>query len=118
VAIAVFQFAPAADVDANLTSLAEAAEAAASRGARVLVAPEYASYFVDPFDASLAEHAQDLDGPFTRSLATIAAQHDLTVVAGLVERGSASGRRRANGSSPARSLIRRRSSSTACVSGS
>ena len=87
VGIAVFQFAPAADTDANLTSLAAAAETAASRGARVLVAPEYASYFVDPFDASLTEHAQELDGPFTRSLATIAAQHDLTIVAGLVEKG-------------------------------
>ena len=88
VGIAVFQFAPAADTDANLTRLAEAAETAADRGARVLVAPEYASYFVDPFDETLAAHAQDLDGPFTRSLATIAAQHDLTIVAGLVERGA------------------------------
>ena len=89
VGIAVFQFAPVADTDANLTRLAEAAEAAADRGARVLVAPEYASYFVNPLDESLLAHAQDLDGPFARSLATIAAQHDLTIVAGLVERGSA-----------------------------
>lgn len=88
VGIAVFQFAPAADTDANLTRLAEAAEAAADRGARVLVAPEYASYFVDPLDESLVRYAQDLDGPFTRSLATIAAQHDLTIVAGLVEHGT------------------------------
>ena len=88
VGIAVFQFAPSTDLDANLAQLAGAAATASSRGARVLVAPEYSSYFVEPFDASLAEHAQDLDGSFTRSLATIAAQYDLTIVAGLVEKGA------------------------------
>lgn len=88
IGIAVLQFAPTADTEANLTTIAGLAATAAERGARVVVAPEYASYYVDPFDASLAEHAQEIDGPFSRALATIAAQHDLTIVAGLVEQGS------------------------------
>lgn len=88
VGIAVAQFAPGADADENLTTLAELASTAAERGARVVVAPEYASYFIDPFDTTLAANAQPLDGPFTRALATIAAQNDLTIVAGLVEQGT------------------------------
>ncbi|MGO1467174.1 MAG: carbon-nitrogen hydrolase family protein [Microbacterium gubbeenense] len=88
VGIAVVQFVPTADTDANLTAIAELVATAAERGARVVVAPEYSSYFVNPFDASLLDNAQDLDGPFALALATIAAQHDLTIVAGLVERGT------------------------------
>lgn len=88
VAVAVAQFAPTADTAANLTRIAEFSATAAGRGARVVVAPEYSSYFVAPFDDSLAAHAQPLDGPFTRELATIAAQNDLTIIAGLVEEGA------------------------------
>lgn len=88
VGIAVAQFAPGVDTDENLTRIAEFAQAAAARGARVVVAPEYSSYFVDPFDDTLAEHAQPIDGTFTRALATIAAQNDLRIVAGLVEEGA------------------------------
>ena len=47
--------------------------------------PEYASYFVDPFDASLVAHAQHLDGPFVEALTGLAARHDVHVVAGLLE---------------------------------
>ncbi|WP_260406419.1 carbon-nitrogen hydrolase family protein [Microbacterium sp. G2-8] len=83
--IAVGQFAPTADSDANLAQVAAFAATAAERGARVLLAPEYSSYFVNPMDSSLAEHAQSLDGSFTRRLAELAAHHALTIVAGLVE---------------------------------
>ncbi|MGO3553850.1 MAG: nitrilase-related carbon-nitrogen hydrolase [Microbacterium gubbeenense] len=86
VGIAVVQFVPTADTDANLTAIAELVATAAERGARVVVAPEYSSYFVNPFDASLLDNAQDLDGPFALALATIAAQHDLTIVAPSTER--------------------------------
>ncbi len=48
--------------------------------------PEYSSYFVDPFDSSLAENAEDLDGPFVQALAALASELDVVVVAGLVER--------------------------------
>jgi predicted amidohydrolase len=84
--IAVAQFAPTADTVANLATIRDLVATASARGARLVVFPEYSSYFVDPFDASLAEHAQDIDGPFVDELIRIAASHDLHIVAGLVER--------------------------------
>lgn len=87
IAVAVAQFAPTADADLNLSQIDDLTMTAASRGASVVVFPEYASYFIDPFDESLAAHAQDLDGPFVQRLTALAAQHGLTIVAGLVERG-------------------------------
>lgn len=84
--IAVAQFSPTADAPANLALIADLAATASARGARVVVFPEYSSYFVDPFDESLRANAEDLVGPFTRGLATVAATHDVVVVAGLLER--------------------------------
>src|SRR5690606_3861984 len=92
VAVAVAQFAPTADPDANLRLIAELTETAAARGAHLVLFPEYSSYFVDPFDDSLAAHAQDLDGPFTLSLRELAAQHDVCIVAGLLEKATDAGR--------------------------
>lgn len=86
VGVAVGQFAPTGDSDANLATIAHLAAVAAGRGARVVVFPEYSSFFIDPFDASLVDNAQDLDGPFVRELATIASAHSIHIVAGLLER--------------------------------
>jgi len=86
--IAVAQFAPTAGVDANLQLIAELATKAARRGAHVVLFPEYSSYFIDPFDASLAAHAQDVDGSFVAGLIEIADDLDLCLVAGLLERGT------------------------------
>lgn len=85
-ALAVAQFAPAADTSANLAQIRELVARAAGRGARIAVFPEYASYFVDPFDESLRAHAQDLGGPFVEGLGQLSAEHDVVVVAGLIER--------------------------------
>jgi deaminated glutathione amidase len=90
VGVAVAQFSPGASVDANLATIAELTERAAARGARIVLFPEYASYFVDPFDASLAENAQDVDGPFVEALIALAARHGVTIAAGLLERGDGS----------------------------
>lgn len=87
VGIAVAQFAPTADEPANLAEIDELTGRAAARGARLVLFPEYASYFVDPFDETLADHAQDVDGAFTTALRAIAARHGVVVVAGLLERG-------------------------------
>lgn len=88
--LAVAQFAPVADRVANLDRIRLLAAQAASRGARVLVLPEYSSFFVDPFDASLRKNAEPgLDGPFVRGLREIALREDLTLVAGLVEAADA-----------------------------
>ncbi len=88
IAVGVAQFAPTADTAANLSTIRQLTATAAARGARVVVFPEYSSYFVDPFDASLAEHAQELDGTFVRELGSIARDHDAVVVAGLLERAA------------------------------
>jgi predicted amidohydrolase len=85
-AIAVAQFAPTADAAANLDAVAQLVTTASSRGARLVVLPEYSSYFVDPFDDTLADNAEELDGPFVTRLTEIARMHDVIVVAGLLER--------------------------------
>ncbi len=84
--VAVAQFAPTADAGANLRAVTDIVAEAAAGGARLVVLPEYSSYFVDPFDASLAENAQSVEGEFVASLVEAAAAHDVHVVAGLVER--------------------------------
>lgn len=86
VGVAVAQFAPTAGADANLDAIAALVDTAASRGARVVLFPEYSSYFIDPFDESLARNAQDVDGSFVRGLVDIAGRSGTTVVAGLLER--------------------------------
>jgi len=86
VGIAVAQFAPSASREGNLADITRLARRAAARGAAVVVFPEYSSYFVDPFDSSLAENAEDLDGPFVHALIALASELDLVVVAGLVEK--------------------------------
>ena len=86
VGVAVAQFAPAASKHTNLDAIGDLARTAAARGAQVIVFPEYSSYFVDPFDASLSENAEDLGGPFTSALQALAAELGVVLVAGLVER--------------------------------
>lgn len=86
VAIAVAQFAPGDDTDDNLERMSRLAGDAANRGALLVVFPEYSSYFTPTMDASWAEHAQGLHGPFVRALAELATELGIHVVAGLVER--------------------------------
>ena len=88
VGVAVAQFAPTAEERANLAAIDELTARAVARGAEVVLFPEYASYFVDPFDDTLRAHAQDVDGDFTRGLREIASRYGAVVVAGLVERGA------------------------------
>ncbi|MFS0867154.1 carbon-nitrogen hydrolase family protein [Microbacterium sp. 179-B 1A2 NHS] len=90
--VAVAQFAPAADEAANLDAITALVGRAVDRGARVVVFPEYSSYFIDPFDGSLAQHAQEVDGPFVRALTDLASEHGVHIVAGLLERASAGDR--------------------------
>lgn len=84
-AIGVAQFAPTTDTAVNLETIEQLAATASARGARLVVFPEYSSYFVDPFDESLAANAQDLDGPFVQALTRIAGDRALVIVAGLME---------------------------------
>ncbi|GGH33691.1 carbon-nitrogen hydrolase family protein [Microbacterium album] len=88
VGIAVAQFAPTADRAANRETIAGLARRAAARGAAVALFPEYSSYFTDPFDDSLALNAEPLEGEFVGSLAGLADELGILVVAGLTERAS------------------------------
>jgi predicted amidohydrolase len=84
--VAVAQFAPSADKGANLDTIGQLARTSSGRGAEVIVFPEYASYFVDPFDDSLAANAEEIDGPFVRALTEVAASTSAVLVAGLLEK--------------------------------
>ncbi len=83
--VAVVQFAPGADASANRDAVRARAHLAASRGADLVVFPEYSSYFLSPMTAELAAHAEPLDGPFVAGLAAVAGEAGVTIVAGLVE---------------------------------
>lgn len=84
--VGVAQFAPTASGTVNLESMTELVERAVARGARLVLFPEYSSYFVDPFDESLAANAETLDGTFVTALVALAERHDICIVAGMVER--------------------------------
>ncbi len=84
--VAVAQFAPTASGAVNLDSIAELVERSVARGARLVLFPEYSSYFVDPFDESLAANAETLEGPFVTALVALAGRYDVCIVAGMVER--------------------------------
>jgi predicted amidohydrolase len=86
VRVAVAQFAPGADVSANLAAVRALIADAAEQGAELVVLPEYASYFAHRMGPSFAAHAQPLDGPFTEGVREAAATAGIVAVFGLVER--------------------------------
>lgn len=88
VPVAVCQFAPTASRADNRERIAELTSAAVARGAKLIVFPEYSSYFVDPMDESLAANAEDLDGEFVAALVALAADYAVVIVAGLAERAN------------------------------
>lgn len=88
VPVAVCQFAPSASRSDNRERIAALTADAAARGAKLIVFPEYSSYFVDPMDATLTANAEELDGEFVSALTALAADYAVVIVAGLVERAS------------------------------
>jgi deaminated glutathione amidase len=86
VAIAVAQFAPSLDFALNLEFARELAKGAAARGARLVVFPEYSSYFGPTLGQDFVDAAQPLDGEFVAGIRSIAAELDIYVVVGMVER--------------------------------
>lgn len=83
---AVCQFAPTGDVARNRAKITEFVGEAARRNARITIFPEYANYFVNPFDHSIAEHAETLEGPFVEHLQGLSREHDIVIVSGLLQR--------------------------------
>ncbi|WP_127793841.1 carbon-nitrogen hydrolase family protein [Agromyces sp. LHK192] len=92
VAVAVAQFAPTADANANLAEIGRLAGLAASRGARVVVFPEYSMFFTPELGRDMADAAEPLDGEFVRALGDLAAALRVHLVVGVLEQGTTSGR--------------------------
>lgn len=83
--IAVAQFAPGEDKTANLATLRGLAEEAAERGARVVLAPEYAMFTAPAMDHRFVDSAEPLDGPYVTGLRELSARLGIHVVAGVNE---------------------------------
>jgi len=83
--IALAQIVSSIHPERNLTLVADAARQAAEAGARVVVLPEAT---MCAFGVSLAPVAEPLDGPWAGAVRAIAAEHDITVVAGMFTPGS------------------------------
>lgn len=74
-----------ADVARNLRRIGAAVEAAAATGSSLIVFPEYAMYEKRAVDASFAEVAEPVGGPFGRAISELARAHGIAIVAGMVE---------------------------------
>lgn len=83
--VAVGQFAPGADSEANIAEITRMTLIAAERGASLVVFPEYSSYFTPTMGPDWVEAAQSLDGRFVQALTAIADDTGCHIVAGLVE---------------------------------
>ncbi|MDH6236196.1 carbon-nitrogen hydrolase family protein [Cryobacterium sp. CG_9.6] len=81
----VAQFAPGTDEAANLRQMRRLTALAVTRGAAVIVFPEYSSFCEVPLGPASLAAAQSLDGPFVRSLAHLARELSVFIVAGMIE---------------------------------
>ncbi|WP_425301689.1 carbon-nitrogen hydrolase family protein [Nocardia wallacei] len=83
--VAVVQFAPYTDKDANLAQLRAEVRAAAEHGARVVIAPEYSMFAVTRLDRRVLDAAEPITGPWVERLRGLAAEFGVHLVAGVVE---------------------------------
>ncbi|MEH6782232.1 MAG: nitrilase-related carbon-nitrogen hydrolase, partial [Rhodoglobus sp.] len=84
-AVAVAQFAPGNDSEANLVEVRDLATEAAQRGAKLVVFPEYSSYFVPELGPEAVAAAEAIDGPFATALGALAKVLGIHIVAGMLE---------------------------------
>jgi len=84
VVVAVAQTAPGDDPALNRRTIEGLAEEASRRGARVVVFPEYSSFFSAELGPAYLEAAEPVDGPFVQHLRRLADRLDVVLVAGLV----------------------------------
>ncbi len=87
-AVAVAQFGPVADRDANLAAMRGLALHAVEQGAGLVVFPEYSSYFTPQLGPDWIAAAEPLDGPFVEGLGDLASETGAIIVAGLIELGT------------------------------
>ena len=86
--VAVAQFAPGPEPEANAGAVARLAAAARADGADLVVLPEFSSFFEPRMTERFVQAAEALDGPFTASVVAAAEELGITIVFGLVERGT------------------------------
>ena len=83
--VAVAQFSPAQDKAENLATIESLLREAVTRGARLVVLPEYAVFTVPDMGARLVEAAEPVDGPTVTRLLEVAGELDVAVVVGVNE---------------------------------
>lgn len=86
--VAVAQFGPVADRDANLVAMRSLALRAVQQHAGLVVFPEYSSYFSPAMGPDWLEAAEALDGAFVDGLSALASETGAVIVAGLIELGT------------------------------
>lgn len=84
--IALAQICTSRDLGANLALVAEYTAAAAAEGADVVVFPEAT---MRAFGHNLTGIAEPLDGPWASDVRRLAADHDITIIAGMFTPGTA-----------------------------
>jgi predicted amidohydrolase len=83
--VTLVQKASSLDPAENRAALDSVAKAAEEQGADLVVLPEVFMRDFGKAGSDIAEFAEDLDGPFVRRLGELAAEHGVTVVAGMFE---------------------------------
>ncbi|HRN28747.1 MAG TPA: carbon-nitrogen hydrolase family protein [Terrimesophilobacter sp.] len=84
--VAVVQFAPVDDAAANVADVGRWARLAVSRGAALVVFPEYSAFFVPELGQRVVDAAEPVDGPFVAALSSLAQELGVHLVAGMLER--------------------------------
>ncbi len=85
--VAAVQFGAGLDRAENRSSIERALEIASESAPDLVVLPEASARDFGSRGSSLADHAEDLDGPFVTFLADQARRHQQVLVAGMFERG-------------------------------
>ena len=85
IAVAVAQFAPGADKAGNLATIHALASRAKGRGARLVVFPEYSSFFLPQLGEASVAASEPLEGAFSAGLAAVARELQVHLVAGMSE---------------------------------
>jgi len=86
--VAVAQFAPGPDPDANLDAIRRLTTDAVGHGAGLVVFPEYSQFFDRTPGPSWSPMAEPLDGTFVSALAELSDVTGATIVAGFIERAA------------------------------
>ncbi|MGJ9406359.1 carbon-nitrogen hydrolase family protein [Nesterenkonia aurantiaca] len=83
--VAIAQFTPSEDKNANLDSMESMIRRAAAGGARLIVLPEYAVFTVPAMDNRFVNSSESLNGPAVSRLQQVSRDLNITLVAGINE---------------------------------